>query len=62
NMEIILSEIIQKFGLKLISSKNPDDPYYLAVRGNLESVEAAKEFIRKRLEEMVTEMEKKYKI
>jgi len=60
NMEVILSEVIEKFGLKLVSSKHPDDPYYLAVRGNLQSVQAAKEYIKKRLEEMVKEMEKNY--
>ncbi|NVM54023.1 MAG: hypothetical protein HWN66_10015 [Candidatus Helarchaeota archaeon] len=59
NLEELLSEVIKKFDLKVIAPKDLDEPYYLAVRGDLESVQAAKEYIRKRLEETVAEMEKK---
>jgi hypothetical protein len=61
NLEIILSEVIHKFGVKLISPKSMDEPYYLAVRGNLESIQAAREYFRKRLEETVNELESRYK-
>ena len=59
NMEILLSEVLQLFPVKLIAPKEPEEPYYLAVRGDLASVQAAKEHIRKRLEEMVSELENK---
>ncbi|NVM28545.1 MAG: hypothetical protein HWN65_06855 [Candidatus Helarchaeota archaeon] len=61
NLEELLTEVIEKFNLKLIAPKDLDSPYYLAVRGPLEAVKAAKEHIRKRLAEMVADMEKKYK-
>ncbi|MHA1277764.1 MAG: hypothetical protein ACTSQI_09365 [Candidatus Helarchaeota archaeon] len=60
NMETLLSEVIKKFGLKLIAPKDLDEPYYVAVRGDLKSVQAAKEYIRKRLKVMVENLEKKY--
>jgi len=60
NMEILLAEVLKLFpALKLITPKEPDDPYYLAVRGDLATVRAAREHIRKRLEEMISELEKK---
>lgn len=62
NMEVLLAEVLKTFPtLELISPKDPEDPYYLAVRGDLATVQAAREYIRKRLEEMIEEMEKKYK-
>ena len=62
NMEILLAEVLKTFPtLELISPKNLEDPYYLAVRGDLATVKAAREYIRKRLAEMIDEMEKKYK-
>lgn len=61
NLEELLSEVLKKFNLKLVTPKSLDDPYYLAVRGNLEQVTAAKAYIQKRLEEMVADMEKKMK-
>ena len=61
NMEVLLAEVLKTFPtLKLITTKD-DEPYYLAVRGDLATVQAAREYIRKRLEDMVAEMEKKYK-
>lgn len=59
NLEELLSEVLKKFDLKLISPKELDEPYYLALRGKIETVEAAKEFIRVRLEKFIIEMEKK---
>lgn len=59
NMETLLSEVLDKFDLKLIAPKDLDAPYYLALRGKLEEVEAAKEYMKARVEAMVAEMEKK---
>jgi len=59
NLEEILSDVLKKFEVKLIAPKNLDQLYYMALRGKLKDVQAAKEYIRKRLEEMVTKMEKK---
>ena len=62
NMEVLLAEVLKTFPtLELIAPKDLEDPYYLAVRGDLATVQAAREYIRKRLEEMIAEMEKKYK-
>jgi hypothetical protein len=62
NMEVLLAEVLKTFPtLELISPKDPEDPYYLALRGDLATVQAAREYIRKRLEEMIENMEKKYK-
>ncbi|MDD1779459.1 MAG: hypothetical protein LUQ65_14955 [Candidatus Helarchaeota archaeon] len=61
NMEVLLAEVLKTFPtLKLIATKD-DEPYYLAVRGDLATVQAAREYIRKRLAEMIDEMERKYK-
>lgn len=60
NMEILLSEVLERFPtLELITPKELDEPYYLAVRGDLATVQAAREYIRKRLEEMINELENK---
>ena len=59
NMEELISAAMKLFKLKLISPKDLDEPYYLALRGDLESVQAAKEYIRNRLEQMISDMEKR---
>ncbi len=59
NMESLLSEVIKKYNLKLIAPKDLEEPYYLAVRGDLKSVQEAKEYIRERLEKMVKDLEEK---
>ena len=59
NLEEILSDVLKEFNLELIAPKDLDDPYYLAVKGSLESVQAAKEYFRKRIEETIEKIEKK---
>ena len=59
DMEILLSEVKRKFNLKVISPKDLNDPYYIALRGDFESVKAAKEYIRKRLEEIIAGLERR---
>jgi hypothetical protein len=59
NMESLLSQVIKKYNLKLIAPKDLDEPYYVAVRGDLKSVQEAKEYIRERLEKMVKDLEEK---
>ena len=61
NLEELLSEAIKKFNLKLISPKDINERYYMALRGNLKDVQAAKEHFRKRLEEYVSKLEKSTK-
>ena len=57
NLEEMLSEAIKKFNLKLISPKDLNERYYMALRGRLKDVQAAKEHFRKRLEEYVSKLE-----
>lgn len=60
NMEILLAEVLELFPtLEVITPKELDEPYYLAVRGDLATLQAAREHIRKRLEEMINELEKR---
>jgi hypothetical protein len=59
NMEDLLSEVLEKFDLKLVTPKHLDQMYYMALRGRLEEVKAAKEYIRTRLEAFVAKLEKK---
>ena len=60
NMEDLLTEVLKLFpNLKLVTLNDLEDPYYLAVRGDLQSVQGAKEYIRKRLEEIVANLEKR---
>jgi hypothetical protein len=60
NMEDLLTEVLKLFpNLKLVTPKDLDDPYYLAVRGDLRSVQEAREYIRKRLEKIIEDLEKK---
>ncbi len=61
NLEEILSEVIKKFNLKLISPKDLNERYYMALRGNLEDVQAAKVFFREQLEEYVSKLEERTK-
>lgn len=61
NLEEMLSEAIKKFNLKLISPKDLNERYYMALRGRLKDVQAAKEHFRKRLEEYVSKLEKSTK-
>lgn len=61
NLEDLLSEALKKFNLKLISPKDINERYYMALRGNLKDVQAAKEHFRKRLEEYVSKLEKNTK-
>ena len=61
NLEEILSEVLKKFNLKLISPKDLNDRFYMALRGKLEDVQAAKEFFRERLENYVDKLEKSMK-
>ena len=58
NLEELLSVALKKFNLKLISPKDLNERYYMALRGSLKDVQAAKEHFRKRLEEYVSKLEK----
>ena len=58
--EDLVADARKKFNLEIVSSK-PGEPFYLALKGDLESVQNALKFIRENMEKRIERWEKNKK-